>query len=157
MKFSIKTASSIMAVALMAMAILATQAMGKSGNDDGHQNRGKVSSFENGILTIKRSSGSTVSGKVSSSTKIRCRNRSSSSSARTSRNGADDGPNHDAGDDKGGSGQSGNDDSSGGSKQSGSAWHACSKSNLVVGARIHEASFRATSANRTFHEVKITK
>lgn len=157
MKFSIKTTSSILAVALMAMAILATQAAGKSGNDDGHQNRGTVSSFDNGVLTIKRSSGGTASGKVNSSTKIRCRNRGNSSSARTSRNGADDPANHDAGDDNGAGGQSDNDNSSGGNKQSGSKWHACSKSNLVVGARIHEASFRATSAKRTFHEVKITK
>ena len=117
----LRAAFSILAVALLAMAIPVAQAVGKSGNDDGHQNRGKVSSFKNGVLTIKRSSGGTVSGKVTSSTKIRCRNRSSdNSNVSTSRNGADDGPSHDAGDDNGGSRKGG---SSGG--RSGACCDAC--------------------------------
>src|SRR3954470_13668415 len=77
------------------------------GIHDGDEVAGTVESFVEdsanpgtGVLTIKLADDSTVSGKVDSTTEIECRTAWDEGS-RHERDGADDGPNHDAGDDHG--------------------------------------------------------
>jgi hypothetical protein len=124
---------------------------------DGNEQAGVVTAFAAGVLTIDLANGSSVSGRVTTATEIKCesedaeeshhrgRNRGpgGSGDARQSRHGDDDGPGHDAGDDDGGD----PDDDV----------RRCSTADLVAGARVHEAELRATADGLVFHEVELLK
>src|SRR3954468_8877890 len=60
---------------------------------------GKVTSFENGVLTLTLNDGSTLKGAVTRGTKVKFENEPAP--ARTARHGDDDGPGEDRGDDRG--------------------------------------------------------
>jgi hypothetical protein len=62
---------------------------------------GKVTSFENGVLTLTLNDGSTLKGAVTRGTKVKCEGADEHATARSARHGDDDGPGHDRGDDRG--------------------------------------------------------
>src|SRR3954463_15229019 len=109
------------------------------GIEDGDETAGTVDSFVEdaanpgtGVLTIKLADNSTISGKVDSTTEIECRTAGDDGS-RHERDGADDGPNHDANDDHG-------DDDEGN----------CTTADLTPGAAVHEAELKGTGADAVF-------
>jgi hypothetical protein len=117
-----------------------------NGVDDGDEVGGTVESFVEdsanpgtGVLTIKLADNSTISGKVDSTTEIECRTPSADGS-RHERDGADDGPSHDSGDDHG-------DDNEGN----------CTTADLTPGTAVHEAELKGTGADAVFEEVKLLK
>ncbi|MEA2468695.1 MAG: hypothetical protein QOJ57_2821 [Thermoleophilaceae bacterium] len=130
------------------------------GVGDGDEVAGTVESFVEdsanpgtGVLTIKLADNSTISGKVDSTTEIECRTAGDDGN-RHERHGADDGPNHDVGDDHGGDrsedhsgpGRDGDDDESN-----------CTTADLTPGTAVHEAEFHGTGADAVFEEIKLLK
>jgi hypothetical protein len=130
------------------------------GIKDGNEQAGTVTSFTGGVLTIDLANGSSVTGKVTAATEIKCesedneegdhRNRGRGHSAR---NGDDDGPNHDVNDDHG------NDDGDSNDHDDGEAGdgRACTTADLVAGARVHEAELRTTADGLVFEEIELLK
>jgi hypothetical protein len=137
------------------------------GVEDGNEVAGTVDSFVEdsanpgtGVLTIKLADGSTVSGKVDSSTEIECRAPRTDDDApgdddAMQRDGADDGPNHDAGDDRG------DDDHSGpgrdGDGDRGGDERGCTTADLTAGTPVHEAELHGSGADAVFEEIKLLK
>jgi hypothetical protein len=111
------------------------------------QPAGKVASFEKGVLTITLTDGSTVSGKVTEDSKLRCR------SATAQESSGDD----DQGDDEQGdlsarasdrNGAQGDDDDSG-------TQTACTTAALVPGAVVGEAELSVSSAGAVWEKVEL--
>jgi hypothetical protein len=72
------------------------------GVNDGNEQAGTIKSFEGGVLTITLAQGGELSAKVDDQTEIECHGPGDlQTRARTSSDGSDDGPGHDAGDDNG--------------------------------------------------------
>src|SRR3954471_20775957 len=124
------------------------------GIEDGDETAGTVDSFVadsanpgTGVLTIKLADGSTVSGKVDSSTEIECR------APRTEDAGDDDAMRRDGGDD--------NEDHSGpgrdGDAERGDDERQCTTADLTPGTPVHEAELNGSGADAVFEEVKLLK
>jgi Bacterial TSP3 repeat len=118
------------------------------GVGDGEEVAGTIVSFVEdsanpgtGVLTIKLADESTISGKVDSTTEIECKT-AGGHGDRHDRNGADDGPSHDVGDDHG---EHGDDD------------QHCTTADLTAGTAVHEAELTGTGADAVFREVKLLK
>jgi hypothetical protein len=136
------------------------------GVGDGDEVAGTVESFVEdsanpgtGVLTIKLADNSTVSGKVDSSTEIECRTpRTTDDSTTRQRHGADEGPNHDVGDDHGG--DRGGDHSGpgrGGDDDHGDDERNCTTADLTPGTAVHEAEFHGSGPDAVFEEIKLLK
>jgi hypothetical protein len=131
------------------------------GVEDGDEVGGTVVSFVEdsanpgtGVLTIRLADDSTISGKVDSSTEIECRApRTEDNSATRERDGADDGPNHDAGDDRGDDG----DGDHSGPGRGGDDERDCTTADLTPGTAVHEAELHGTGEDAVFEEVKLLK
>lgn len=118
------------------------------GVGDGEEVAGTIVSFVEdsanpgtGVLTIKLADDSTISGKVDTTTEIECKT-AGGHGDRHDRNGADDGPNPDVGDDHG---EHGDDD------------QRCTTADLTAGTAVHEAELTGTGADAVFREVKLLK
>jgi hypothetical protein len=121
------------------------------GTPDGQEDAGKVVSFENGVLTIALARGGTVSGKVTDATEIDCESAPTTPAptAATSRNGGDDGPAHDQGDDHGGHH---GDDESGDDGVSN-----CTTADLKPNAVVHEAELKLVDGAAVFKQIELLK
>ncbi len=107
---------------------------------------GKIASFTGGVLTIKLSDASTVSGKVTAATELKCESVSPSLAARAADHGSgSDDNSQDAGDDNG---QDAADDNGN---------EACPLSDLMAGATVRSAELRLSSAGASFSEVEIVR
>jgi opacity protein-like surface antigen len=128
------------------------------GVEDGDEVGGTVDSFVEdsanpgtGVLTIKLADGSTISGKVDSSTEIECRaartdDDANDDSATRERHGSDDGQSDDTDGDHSGPGRGGDDNEGN-----------CTTADLTPGAAVHEAELNGTGADAVFEEVKLIK
>ena len=125
------------------------------GVEDGDENAGKVLTFTGGRLTIELTKGGTVSGLVNGDTKIECEHAESAATA-SSRD--DDGDENEADDDQGDDDQG--DDEQGdneGDENDENDEVACSQTDLVRGAIVHEAELTGTGDSAVFHEVELVK
>ena len=99
---------------------------------------GKVQSFSNGVLVITLSDGSTVSGKVTDGTELRCEAPEMSTD--------DQGPSGGDGGDRGGdNGDNGEDE------------QMCAPGALTAGAVVHEAELRVTTFGAFWEEVELVR
>ena len=124
------------------------------GVEDGDENAGKVLTFTGGRLTIQLTNGDTVSGLVNGDTEIECEHAESTATARSS---DDDGDEHEGDEDHsgpGGGGERGDDEDDENDEDD---EVACSQSDLVMNAIVHEAELKATSAGAVFEEVELVK
>jgi hypothetical protein len=169
--------AAIGAVAVLAMAGLATARSGHEGEHHRHgSDTGTIASFDTGtgVLAIQLSGGGdTVSGLVTRHTKIRCEDeRSPDVSSRTFRresgsnsgpgSGSDDnggrgeeepgddrdGHGNEPGDDRGGRGPSGHDDNGAGAN--------CTVSDLIAGTVVHEAELELRNGKAIWDEVELS-
>jgi hypothetical protein len=127
------------------------------GIHDGDEVAGTIQSFVEdtaspgtGVLTIKLADDTTISGKVDSTTEIECEGEHGD---RHERHGADDGPNHDAGDDHGGRDESDNS----GPGRAGDDERECSTADLTAGTLVHEAELHGSGDGAVFEEVELLK
>jgi hypothetical protein len=170
------------AVALLALSGVAT-AKDRGGDDHGHHGRhhhhhfreieeaGTISSFDpaTGRLTIALTGGETVSGLVTTETRIRCEGTDDRRADRRDHGGGDDngGRGNEPGDDNGGHGNEPGDDNGGNSGPGpggpiaeGEAPEAgetpsCTTAALVPGAFVGEAELRLGTGTATFEEVEL--
>jgi hypothetical protein len=122
---------------------------------------GTVASFKEGVLVIKLTDGSTVSGKVTESTELRC------TSAAPAGEGSDDDQGEDSGDDggsshvmstrgddmSGGHGDDDGGDDDGGAPSSG----ACTTEALTEGTLVAEAELKVGPGGAVWEQVELVK
>lgn len=128
------------------------------GVEDGDESAGTVDSFVEdsanpgtGVLTIRLADGSTISGKVDSTTEIECR------TPRAEDDANDDSVHarHDGGDDGDRSGSGDNEDHSGPGRNGDES--NCTTADLTAGTPVHEAELHGSGADAVFEEVKLLK
>jgi len=118
------------------------------------QPAGKVKSFENGVLTITLADESTVSGKVTEATKLRCRSATSQENSGDDEQGGDEHGDVSAhvSDHNGSQGwhhaDDGDDDDNG-------SQTACTTAALVPGAVVGEAELSVSSAGAVWEKVEL--
>jgi hypothetical protein len=117
------------------------------GIEDGDENAGKVLTFEGGRLTIELTNGETVSGLVNADTEIECDHAGSA----TARSSDDDQGDDEQGDDDNEQGDNEGDENDEDDEV------ACSQTDLVRGAIVHEAELTGTGTSAVFHEVELVK
>jgi hypothetical protein len=117
---------------------------------DGDENAGTIVGFTEdsanpgtGVLVIKLADNSTVTGNVTSATRIDCENEGGDDSGRLQRNGADDGANHDVNDDHGGDAENGTENGT------------CTTADLTPGMAVHQAELQGTGDQAVFEEVEL--
>jgi hypothetical protein len=138
------------------------------GMKDGDEVGGTIVSFTpaaandgSGVLVIRRADNSTITGTVNSTTEIECENEDSSddnggqTGTTRARHGADDGPNHDVGDDHGGDRNEGpgNADDDNGDDNEGN----CTTADLTPGTVVDEAELNGTGDQAVFEKVELEK
>lgn len=114
---------------------------------------GTIASFTGDVLTIKLGDGSTVTGKVTATTELKCESASSALTARAADHGSGSEDNgQDVGDDNARDVEEhageGIEDKSAGS---------CQMGDLIAGATILSAELRVSSAGASFSEVEIVR
>jgi hypothetical protein len=170
--------SGLLVLALGAVALLALSGLAAARGHHGDRHRhgpdtGQIAAFDTGtgVLSIHLTGGDTVSGLVTDRTKIRCEDEHSpdvSVRGRESEPGDDHGGHgEEAGDDNGGRGNEPGDDNGGdssgpGPSQSGPSGHDdnghganCTRSDLIVGATVHEAELDLRNGKAVFDEVEL--
>jgi hypothetical protein len=137
------------------------------GVTDGNENAGTITSFDaaTGKLVINLFNGDTISGLVTESTRIKCEDESSPSTAMDERHGEEE-----PGEDNGGQGEEPGDDNGGeaadnsgpGSSNSGPGrgdedgeGANCATADLVPGATVEEAELELGNGAATFDEVEL--
>lgn len=111
-----------------------------------------VASFTGGDLTLTLPSGKTFTAAVTDRTIIDCF--TAAPQAATARHGADDGPNHDAGDDHGGQGD---DDGANHDQGDDNGNGRCDATALVAGAKVAAANLSLRGGDATWKKVVIVK
>src|SRR3954447_762743 len=126
----------------------------KDGIKDGEENAGKVTSFENGVLTIALFDGSTLTGTVTPGTKVKCEGADDEPGdddqgedrAKAARHG-DDGSGEDQGEDHG-------DDNRGPNDNADEHATGCT---IAANDTVQEADVKVTSTGNVFEEVELAK
>jgi hypothetical protein len=123
------------------------------GINDRDEQAGTIASFDasTGVLTINLFGGGTLTGKVNDSTEIECDDVGDDNPTKTlQRHGADDGPNHDQGDDHGDDGPNhdqgddhGNDNAN------------CGTDALTTGRQVKEAEITGDGTSTIFEKVEL--
>lgn len=144
----LRAGGTMLAAALLAVAILALPAIGKGGENSGNGPRaaGTIESFDNesGELVVALGEGGTISAKVVRRTRIRCgRSHHGANHQRRARRGADDPTTHDANDDSNGGAGGGN---------KGRRGH-CNVDDLVPGATVMKAEIVLTHGKAIYKKV----
>src|SRR3954447_6099116 len=124
----------------------------KDGIKDGEENAGKVTSFENGVLTIALFDGSTLKGTVTPGTKVKCEGAEDEHGdddqgddhAKAARHGGDDEPGDDRGDD----------DNRGPNDNADEHATGCT---IAANDTVQEAEVKVTSTGNVFGEVELAK
>jgi hypothetical protein len=115
------------------------------GIKDGEENAGKVTSFDNGVLTIALFDGSTLTGTVDNGTKVKCE-------------GADDDQGDDHGGDRARAARHGGDDDNGDDDgPNDNADEHATGCTIAAGDLVQEADVKATSSGKVFEEVELAK
>lgn len=123
---------------------------------------GTVASFEDEVLTITLNDGSTVKGKVTSSTEIECMTASTASSSPEESQGDDKG----SGDDESHQGDQSSSDEEGQSKEDGgddngaetaAAQLACGTEALTAGTGVREAELKIGPAGTEFESIELVR
>jgi len=158
--------SGLLALGAAALLALSGLAVAKDGHHGRHHHRGPdtgtIAAFDgsSGVLAIELTGGDTVSGLVTSRTKIRCEDQHGTGVAARSHG-------SEPGDDNGGHGEEAGDDNGGdssgpGPSQSGPGGHDdngtganCTEADLVVGAVVHEAELDLRNGKAVFDEVEL--
>jgi hypothetical protein len=147
------TRITVIALAAVAIAVPAT-ALATRGGDDNRGSKGDrvaatVASFENGVLTLNLADGSTLSGRVTRHTKIRCKfDRPATPPAQSSRRRGGDRRGRRGLDDERGRGNRG--------RHRGFHRHApCGPNPLVTGARVKEAELDVRASGKHFDAIKL--
>jgi hypothetical protein len=125
------------------------------GVDDGDETTGTVDSFNAGVLVIKLPDGSTVSGKVTDATEIKCEGGDHGTPTATAAEHGDDSQSGDQGDDSGdqsGPGDEGDDHQGEDQPQAG-----CDAGALTPGAAVHEADLEIENGTATWQEVELVR
>jgi hypothetical protein len=122
------------------------------GVEDGDENAGKVLTFTDGRLTIELTNGNTVSGLVNGDTEIECEHAESA----TARSSSEDGDENEADDGDSGPGDGEQGDNEGDENDEDDEV-ACSQTDLVRDAIVHEAELTGTGDSAVFHEVELVK
>jgi hypothetical protein len=117
---------------------------------------GKVASFEGGVLTITLSDGSTVSGKVTEQTEIRCQSATSTEGDDPDENG-DENSGGNGDDSHAGFSSRGDDFSSGDGDDDGGDAQACTTTALVPGAVVLEAELRIGSGGAVWEQIDLVQ
>jgi hypothetical protein len=151
--------SGLLVLALGAGALLALSglAVAKDGHHGRHHHRGPdtgtIAAFDSGsgVLAIELTGGDTVSGLVTSRTKVRCEDEHApdvSARSHGSEPGDDNGDHgEEPGDDNGGRGIEPGDDNGAGAN--------CTEADLIVGAVVHEAELDLRNGKAVFDEVEL--
>lgn len=114
---------------------------------------GVIASFSEGVLTIKLSDGSSISGKVTAATELKCESASQAPSARAADHG--DASSSEPGDDNG---QDLNDaDEHGGEAGEEHQAGTCQTTDLSPGTTVRSAELRVSSAGTSFSELEIVR
>jgi hypothetical protein len=114
---------------------------------------GPIVSFTGGVLTIKLGDGSTVAGKVTTTTELKCASASPVLTARAADHGsASDDNSQDVGDDNG---RDAEEHAGEGIEDNSTA--SCQMSDLLVGTTVRSAELRLSSAGASFSEVEIVR
>jgi hypothetical protein len=120
---------------------------------------GTVTSFEGGVLTITLNDKSTVSGKVTEQTEIRCQSATSTQEGDDNGDQNGDESSADTGDDSTHSGpglsSTGDDLSSGGDGEDGGQAQSCTSAALVAGAVVREAELSIGSAGSVWDHIDL--
>jgi hypothetical protein len=126
---------------------------------------GTITSFTGGVLMIKLTDGSSVTGKVTSATELKCESASPAITARAADHGdgGDRGSGGDVGDDNGQdlgdisehSGEGSDEDSAEGSDDNSAA--SCQMTDLSPGTAVRHAELRVGSGSASFSEVEIVR
>ncbi|HEX8854141.1 MAG TPA: hypothetical protein VF752_00970 [Thermoleophilaceae bacterium] len=125
------------------------------GVKDGKEVAGTIASFNGTTLVINLAEGGQRTGTVNASTEIKCETEdelnddesgSGHDSTRLSRDGSDDGPNHDSGDDNSGPGSD--------AEHDGDEDNRCTTADLTTGTGVHEAELRLDGS---FEEIELIK
>jgi hypothetical protein len=125
----------------------------KDGIKDGEENAGKVTSFENGVLTIALFDGSTLTGTVTPGTKVKCEGADDQqgdddNTAKAARHGSDgDEPGDDHGEHRG-------DDNRGPNDNADEHATGCT---IAANDTVQEAEVKVTSTGNVFREVELAK
>lgn len=133
----------------------------------GAEGAGKIASFTEGVLTITLNDGSSVSGKVTSNTEIKCEKadtgpastegeKESEDGARTSEDSNGEGDSNSEGDDKGGDEGDGSGSGDDGQVE-GAAEPPCDSSALTPGTVVREAELRVTSTGAEFESIVLVR
>jgi hypothetical protein len=119
------------------------------------EDAGTITSFTGGVLVIKLSDGSSVTGKVTTATELKCESASPAITARAADHGdgGDHGSGGEVGDDNGQ--DVGDDNGTDGSDDNSAA--GCQMSDLSPGAMVRHAELRVGSGSATFSEVEIVR
>jgi hypothetical protein len=133
------------------------------GVPDGREHAGRVSSFDNGVLTIQLFGGSTLSGMVTPDTELKCHGATATAAHEDGSDGqdgagsGDQGPGGDRGDGQGdrGDDQGDSGDDQGDRENDGADEHACPDGALAPGAVVHEAEMRVTGAGAVFTQIEL--
>lgn len=134
------------------------------GTKDGKE-AGSVVSLAGGILTLKLLDGSELAAAFDDATRLKCENERTGTTATAASKGDGDGPDHDVGDDRGGSGsgrEGGDDRHDGASDDRGEDDHrsddrsrTCPAGALAPGAKVKEAELEITVAGRHWEEIEL--
>jgi hypothetical protein len=132
----------------------------KDSDDDGirddDENAGTITAIDGATLTIKTFAGDEVTGAVSDATEIECENEGDDSSRTLAEHGDDDGDNSGpgSGDDEGDDDRSGPGDGDGDHGDDDDE-DECAPGALAVGAKVHEAELKLTSAGAIWDEIEL--
>jgi hypothetical protein len=123
------------------------------GIKDGNEQAGKIASFDQATstLTINLAGGGTLSGKVNDGTEIECDDSSSMDDKTLARHGADDGPNHDQGDDHGDDGPNHDQNDDHGDDDN----ENCGVDALTAGRQVKEAEITGDGTSTIFEKVEL--
>jgi len=126
------------------------------GIEDGQENAGKVTSFDNGVLTIALFDGSTLTGQVTPDTEVKCDGAGEDRAQAARDGGGDHGDGNGSGRDDGPGDDNGQGDDNEQGDDDGQAGQAA-PCTIAAGDVVREADVKATSAGNVFEEVELAK
>jgi hypothetical protein len=130
------------------------------GTEDGDEQAGTIDAIDGTLVTIRLLDGSLVSAQLTDGTEVECETRDDDGDVAPTARKSDDGEGeHEGSDDgedhSGPSGDDGAEDQGDDHGEDGRAEHGCPAGALKVGARVHEAELKVTSAGKVWEEIEL--